>query len=415
MAEPWPVGSKDLSRAIAEPDLLWQARQQPAPVAWTTSTSIIAIAAGLMGIGAVMTVSAAAANTDKPILGWAFWGYPAMRQLVFVAGGLVGMITAARIPYRIWSARQGLFAKILMATAAVLAVAVLIPGIGVEVNGARRWLQLGPQSMGIRFQPSEMMKISLPIFLASWMAVCCDIRRFRRGFLPTVALVGLCVAAVGIEDFGTAALIAAVSGAMLLFAGIRWWHTLLVTLPGVAGFALLLIQSPNRVARITTFLDIWKEPEGSGYQVIQSLCTIASGGWAGQGLGQGFVKGYLPEARNDFIFAVICEELGMIGACAVIALLIALMWQGRKTMLMTRDPMGRLLAFGIILTLGLQAAMNIAVVTVSVPTKGISLPLVSAGGSGAIFLGALTGVLANIARTGPLHSPNPRESGEKRG
>jgi cell division protein FtsW len=138
--------------------------------------------------------------------------------------------------------------------------------------------------------------------------------------------------------------------------------------------------------------------------VIQSLCTIASGGWFGNGLGQGFVKGYLPEARNDFIFAVICEELGMIGATAVIGLLIALMWQGRKTIIRCIDPAGKLMALGIVLTLGLQAAMNIGVVTVSIPTKGISLPLVSAGGSGAIFLGALTGILASIARTGPRTS-----------
>ena len=368
-----------------------------------------------MGIGAVMTVSAAAANTDKPILGWAFWEYPTMRQLVFVAGGLLGMIATAHIPYRIWSARNGLFAKLLMAAAVLLAIVVLIPGIGIEVNGARRWIQFGPQPTGIRFQPSEMMKISLPIFLASWLTVGCDIRRFRRGFLPAIMLIGFCVGAVGIEDFGTAVLIAAVCGAILLFAGAKWWHLAAVTLPGLAAFALLLISSPNRVGRVMTFLDIWRDPEGGGYQAIQSLCTIASGQWAGQGLGQGFVKGYLPEARNDFIFAVICEELGMIGACAVIALLIALMWQGRRTLLATSDPMGRLLALGIILTLGLQATMNIAVVTVSVPTKGISLPLVSAGGSGAIFLGALTGILANIARTGPLHSPNPSGSGEKHG
>jgi cell division protein FtsW len=393
-----------LTRAITEPDLLWQSERPTTVSNWTSSTSIIAIAAGLMGIGAVMTVSAAAANTDKPVLGWAFWEYPAMRQLIFVAGGLLGMIATSRVPYRIWANYRGLLAKMLLAAATLMAVAVLIPGVGIEVNGARRWIQIGPASLGIRFQPSEMMKIALPIFLASWLTIGCEIRRFRRGFVPAVLIAGLSIGLIGLEDFGTAALIAAVSGAMILFAGARWWHAALITLPGMAGFVALLITSPNRIARVTTFLDIWKDPEGSGYQVIQSLCTIASGGWAGRGLGEGFVKGYLPEARNDFIFAVICEELGMIGACGVIGLLIALMWQGRKAMLMTSDPVGRLLAFGITMTLGLQATMNIAVVTVSVPTKGISLPLVSAGGSGAIFLGALAGILANVARTGPLQT-----------
>ena len=131
---------------------------------------------------------------------------------------------------------------------------------------------------------------------------------------------------------------------------------------------------------------------------------IASGGWWGRGLGHGFVKGYLPEARNDFIFAVICEELGMVGAATVILLLVSLMWKSRHVINQCVDPAGRLLAFGIAMMIGLQAAMNIAVVTVSVPTKGISLPLVSAGGSGAIFLGALVGILANIARSSPART-----------
>jgi len=159
-----------------------------------------------------------------------------------------------------------------------------------------------------------------------------------------------------------------------------------------------LVSRPHRLDRLLTFVDIWRDPEGKGYQAVQSLCTIASGGWWGRGLGCGVVKGYLPEARNDFIFAVICEELGMVGAVAVIGLLIALIWQGRGVIHRCIDPMGRLLAFGILATLGLQATMNLAVVTVSVPTKGISLPLVSAGGSGAVLLGGLVGMLANIAR-----------------
>jgi cell division protein FtsW len=151
--------------------------------------------------------------------------------------------------------------------------------------------------------------------------------------------------------------------------------------------------------RLLIFLDIWRDPMGKGYQAIQSLCTIASGGWWGRGLGRGFVKSYLPEARTDFIFAVICEELGIVGAVAVMALFVALIWQGLMVVRRCEDPVGRLLAFGITFILGFQAAMNIAVVTVSVPTKGIALPLVSGGGSGVIFLGALVGVLASIART----------------
>jgi cell division protein FtsW len=295
---------------------------------------------------------------------------------------------------------------------------VYVPGLGVEVNGARRWVQFGPASWGLRFQPSELLKVALPIFLAYWLArgvadrssggkdgaiveEGISIRLFCRGFLPVVAVVGLCVALVGLEDFGTAVLLAAVTGAILLVSGARWLHLLVPTVPAILAFVYLLFTKPHRLDRIYTFLDIWKDPEGSGYQAIQSLCTIASGGWWGRGLGQGFGKGYLPEARNDFIFAVICEELGMVGAAAVIVLLMVLMWKSMGIVNRCLDPAGKLLAFGIAMMIGLQAAMNIAVVTVSVPTKGISLPLVSAGGSGAIFLGALVGILACIARSKP--------------
>ncbi|NLU21566.1 MAG: FtsW/RodA/SpoVE family cell cycle protein, partial [Phycisphaerae bacterium] len=198
-----------------------------------------------------------------------------------------------------------------------------------------------------------------------------------------------------------AAWLAAVGGAMLLAGGALWRHVFLLVLPAVPAFLYLLHSRAHRMKRLTTFLNIWEDPQGDGYQAIQSLCTIASGGWWGRGLGKGFVKGYLPEARSDFIFAVICEELGAGGAFAVIGLLIILLWQGAFIIRRCEDPMGRLLAFAMVLVLGMQATMNIAVVTVSVPTKGISLPLVSAGGTGVIFLGMLVGVLANIARTAP--------------
>ena len=369
--------------------------------------AIVAIAGALMAVGSVMTVSAAAANTDRAILGWAFWEYPAVRQLVFVAGGLCAMLVMMAIPYRLWAAGRGFLSKVVLGIAVLACAAVLVPGVGVEVNGARRWLQFGPSSFGLRLQASELVKIAMPIFLACWLTVGTDIRLFWRGFVPAIGALGLGVGIVGIEDFGTAALIMGVGGCLLVVGGARWLHLSMLVVPTILAFGALLFSKSNRIERLLTFMDIWRDPEGSGYQVIQSLCTIANGGWWGAGVGQGFVKGYLPEARNDFIFAVICEELGVIGAVGVIALLIALIWQGRKSSLYCSDPMGRLLALGITLTIGLQAAMNIAVVTVSVPTKGISLPLVSAGGSGAVFLGAFVGILANIARHADREQATP--------
>ncbi|GMU21014.1 MAG: hypothetical protein AMXMBFR13_11090 [Phycisphaerae bacterium] len=383
----------------------WQTEQAATgpveyPAGRLTATSILAIAAGLMGVGAVMTFSASA-SPDRPLVGWEFWKYPAVRQLVFVAGGMTAMLVTAQLPYRVWAAARGKPGLFLMGFALVCTALVLVPGLGIERKGASRWVRIPPASLGLQFQPSELVKLALPIGLAIWMTLRADVRHFWRGLLPAAGIIGLSVGAVGLEDFGTAALLAVVGGAMLLFGGARWIHVMLMVLPAVPVFGYLLLSRAHRMTRLVSFLDIWADPERTGYQAIQSLCTIASGGWWGRGLGRGFVKGYLPEAHSDFIFAVICEELGMVGAVAVVALLIALLWQGLTVIRRCQDPFGRLLAFALVVTLGIQATMNIAVVTVSMPTKGISLPLVSAGGSGVVFLGALVGVLANIAKTSP--------------
>lgn len=357
------------------------------------STAILAIATGLLGIGAVMTYSATA-GSERSVTLDDWWKSQAIRQLVYVIGGLAAMLIVSRVPYRIWARGRGVPALLLLIAGLGATMLVMVPGLGHEAKGATRWVYIGP----IHFQPSEIMKLALPVFLSVWMAQKVDIRKFWTGFLPAAGVIGLSVGAVGLEDFGTAALLAAVGGVLLLAGGARWLHCFLLVLPAVPAFLFLLHSRAHRIKRLTTFLNIWEDPLGEGYQAIQSLCTIASGGWSGRGLGRGFVKGYLPEAQSDFIFAVICEELGVIGGIAVIGLLFVLLWQGAAVVRRCEDPMGRLLAFAMILVLGIQATMNIAVVTVSVPTKGISLPLVSAGGTGVICLGALVGVLANIAR-----------------
>jgi len=364
------------------------------------SVAIVAVATGLMGIGAIMTFSASAVG-DGPVIGWPIWDYPAMRQLVFLAAALAAMLVMTCVPYRVWGRGGGWPAMVLVACALAASALVLVPGVGLEVNNARRWIQVGPARFGFRIQPSEFLKLAMPVFLAVWMGQRADVRRFLRGFLPAVLVVGVAVGVVGPEDFGTAALLAAVGGAMVMMGGAKWRHLILMILPAGPAFGYLLISRAHRMERLVSFLNIWADPEGTGYQAIQSLCTIASGGWWGRGLGNGFVKDYLPAARTDFIFSVICEELGIFGGIAVIALLFVLLWNGWSALKRSPDAMGRMLAFGIVLTIGLQAVMNIAVVTVSMPTKGIALPLVSAGGSGAVVMGALVGMLANIARSAP--------------
>lgn len=377
----------------------------PEERARATSVWIVAVAGGLMSIGAVMTFSAST-SIDHPLIIWPIWATDAIRQLAFVTVGLIAMLVMTRVPYTLFSAGRGIVALILLLMALGVCCLVFVPGMGVEVKGAVRWLKI--PGTGSRFQPSELVKGALPIFLATWTVYRVEVRKFWTGMLPMVIVTGICAGLIGREDFGTAALLALVAGGMLLVAGAKVWHLFLMVLPALPAFGYLIIDKPHRIDRLKIFLDPFQDASGKGYQVIQSLCTIISGGWWGRGLGNGFVKGYLPEAHNDFIFAVICEELGIVGAIAVIGLFITFLWLGRSVMRQCSDPAGRLLAFGIVLMLGGQAAMNIAVVTASVPTKGIALPLVSAGGSGTVFLGAMVGVLANIARRAGLP---PREKG----
>lgn len=359
------------------------------------SVGILATAGGLMAIGAVITCSASM-RLESALITWPIWESSVARQLVFVAAGLVAMVVASRIPYRWWLAGRGLLPLGLVGFGLILLGLVFVPGIGIERNGARRWIEI--PGAGLTFQPSECLKLFLPMFLASWMAYRLNVRRFWRGLLPVVAVAAVCMGAIGLEDYGTAALLAGVTGCLLLVGGARWGHLFLMAFPAMGAFVYLLLSKPHRVARLMTFLNPWEDPDGKGYQVIQSMCAIANGGWWGCGLGRGFVKDFLPEARNDFVFAVICEELGILGAGAVIGLFVALLWQSRSVIRRCVDPAGRLLALALAMMIGLQATMNIAVVTACVPTKGISLPLVSAGGSGVVFLGVLVGVLASVAR-----------------
>jgi cell division protein FtsW len=216
--------------------------------------------------------------------------------------------------------------------------------------------------------------------------------------LPICCVVGLVVGLVIIEDFGTAALIALLSFFVLLIGGANWKH-LIAPLPVAAvGFVLAIITSPTRVTRILAFLHPDQWTAGANYQASQSLIAIGSGGLLGKGLGMGVCKyGHLPEDTTDFIFSIICEEMGLVGALVVIALFIIFVILGLKVILRCNDPFGRLLATSIVLAVGIQAALNIGVVTVVLPTKGLPLPFVSAGGTSMLLSAAAVGVLLNIA------------------
>lgn len=283
-------------------------------------------------------------------------------------------------------------------------VAVHIPGVGKEVNGARRWIDLGP----IGFQPSEIAKWGIPVLLAWW---CCvreaELPSFRRGFLMPLIGVSLVCLGIAAEDLGTAVLIMGASLIVLLAAGVRLLHIAALAPLALAAIGALIWLSPYRVNRILAYLDPYADSQGIGYHVVQSMGAISGGGLGGRGLGNSVQKfGYLPEGTTDFIYAIIVEETGVLGA-AFVTMLFAVVLLCAISVLGQRDESGsmglgrfsRLLGLGIVATLALQALINIAVVTGLAPTKGIALPLISRGGTGWMLTAFSLGLLIGMDRT----------------
>ncbi len=367
--------------------------------------SLILIAGMLISVGLVM-VGSATASLDRPLLSPQVWTTPFGRQAIFTLIGLAIMLLAARagIPLLASASIRARLPKVLFLLTVALLAAALVPGLADPHRGSNRWLHFGPLGIDIGFQPSELAKLSLMAFLASLLGERnADPRSFLRSFLPASLAIGVCVALVGKENFGTAALLACAAGAVLFVAGCRLHHLLLIVGLGAAGLTFLLFAAPYRLARIAAYRDFWGDPQGDGYQPLQSLVTIASGGWWGTGLGTGVQKyGYLPESHTDFVFAVLCEELGIFGGVLVILLFCAFVWLGVRTMLVAATRFERILAFGLTFVIALQAAMNIAVVTVMTPTTGVPLPMLSAGGSGMFTVCTAVGLLAAIAARGSL-------------
>ena len=362
--------------------------------------AILLATCALMAIGIVM-VASASASLDRPLFGTGMWRTVFGRQLVFVVGALVLLGLTAKLarPLLSWRPVRWILPLGVFVVVAVALLATLLPGVGVERGGSQRWLALGPASWGLGFQPSELAKLALIGLLAAWFARRGhDPRSLLSGFLPGAACVGFSVALVGLADFGTAALIGVVGALMLFTAGCRWQYLAVLAVLGMAGAAALVWAAPYRVQRLTAFNHLWEDPQGKGYHAVQSLTTIASGGWTGTGLGAGVQKyGYVPESRTDFIFSVLCEETGVLGGLVVLGLYSVLVWAGLRVVQHACSRFERLLAFGITATVGLQAVMHVAVVTVVAPTTGISLPLVSAGGTGVVTFAVALGLLAAMA------------------
>jgi cell division protein FtsW len=329
------------------------------------------------------------------------------RSAILAVLALAGMWAASRVDLEKWFARQGAWSPVPWILGASILGLLLthVPGIGREVNGASRWI--GPAWLG--FQPSELAKWGL-LGVAAWFCVYHRDRltSFKRGFVPAFSVLLLIVGLIAVEDLGTAALLFTTCVVVLLVGGMKWWHIGLIVPVGLLGAAAAIITSPYRVNRLIAYQNPWQDPEGIGYHIIQSMSAIAGGGLAGHGLGNGLQKfGYLPEDTTDFIFAIICEELGIVGAFAVVALFAMLLWCGLS--IVTRGahraeadrivpPLSRLFGLGILLTIGLQALINLLVVTGLAPTKGIALPFLSSGGSGWVATGISVGLLLSIDR-----------------
>ncbi len=294
-----------------------------------------------------------------------------------------------------------------------LVALTFVPGLGKSVNGSSRWLWVGPLS----FQPSELMKWTLVLAIAWWCARRAGVmHRFFHGLVPPLLLIGLGAGMVLIEDLGTGVLIGAVALAMLVAGGAKWWQVGLLVPPGVGLVVAAIMTSPYRVKRLLAFLDPWADPQGIGYHPIQSLLAFAHGGVTGTGLGNGVRKYHLPEDTTDFIFPIVAEELGLAGAALVVGLLLVILWVGLAIVTECKDAFSRLVGLGVLLTIGAQAVMNIAVVTVVVPTKGIALPLLSAGGTGWVMTGFMLGLVASLDHAAALENTDGeyRQDAKKR-
>jgi len=362
---------------------------------------IIVISITLLMLGVVMVNSAGMQVSSEALTFMdMFMSRPTM--LAFFAIG--AMFIGSRFPLR-WLNLKLFSVPIiycLIPLSVILLLLVYAPSVGKEVNNSKRWVEFG----GFNFQPSEVAKWAMVAVVAWWSASHLDsMKLYRKGFIPPIVGIGAITAIIGVEDLGTAVLLFTVTCFILLAAGSKMWHFATFVPVALGGFYLAVFRSDYRMARLNTFLDPFQDPEKDGYHILQSLSAISEGGLSGLGLGNGIHKfGYLPEDTTDFIFSVICEELGLFGALAVVSLYIGLAVLGIHVVKKARTAFYQLFALGIVVTIGLQASINVLVVTALVPTKGIALPLLSNGGTGWLLTAFCIGLIDAIDRNASASS-----------
>ena len=340
----------------------------------------------------LLILSSASAHFSDSI-----YGNPSIifnRQFFYFILGIIGLFACFLVPLNFWSSYDRLF----ITFGILLLFLVFIPGIGVEVNGANRWIRIA----GFGLQPSEIMK-----FLSILYISCYSVRRIKEiqthwlGFFRPALIIVSIISIILIQpDLGSSAVIFISVLGVLFVAGVKIQQFLVVALLGVIAITMMIIFVPWRWERIISFIDPWSDPWGSGYQLTLSLMSIGRGDWFGVGLGQGLMKmGYLPDAHTDFIFSVIVEEMGILGGFAIISLLFGLSFRiffiGRESLL-RKNFFGFYFSFGVGLLLGLHTFINVGVSSGLLPTKGLTLPLISGGGTNLIIVCLMIGLILRI-------------------
>lgn len=371
--------------------------------------SLLAVVLILLAIGLAMVYSSSGIRALDAL---AEPRYFLIQQSIWAVVGLALMVVFARLDYH----RYRAIALPVLIISIVLLVIVLVPGIGTRVGGASRWLRAGP----IGVQPAELAKIALILYLAFWFATRSGMVGRWSVTLPFIGITSLIVGLIVLEpDLGTAVVVVAIALSMYFVAGARLVSFAALATLAVVAVAALAVAQPYRLQRVLTFLDPWADPRGAGFQTIQSLYGLVLGGTFGEGLGAGKEKfGYLPAAYTDSIFAVLGNELGLIGTLSVVLLFLILGFKGIRIALRAPDTEGALLAAGITAGLGFQGWLNMAVVASLVPMTGITLPFISYGGSSLCVSLIAVGILLNVGRQGadPARAiAGPRVPGPARG
>lgn len=351
---------------------------------------LLIVVFALLGAGIVMVFSASEVTALNDFNDSYYF---LKRQVLWALVGIPAMFFMANYDYH----KLKKIAFPLLIITCISLPMVFIPGVGIEKNGSHRWINLGIST----FQPSELAKLAIIIFLASSLSSNKDIlKSFFKGLLPYLFIIGVLCGLVFIQKHLSSTVIIFLVGMIILFvAGAKIYHMIGLGLAGIIGVIAAILVEPYRFDRFKAFLDPWAYKSEEGYQVCQSLMAIGSGSWFGLGLGASKQKQlYIPEPHNDFVFSIIGEELGLLGAAVVLLLFLIFIWKGIKIAVHSPDMLGSLSAVGITSLIALQVVINVGVVTSSIPATGQPLPFFSAGGTSLVFLLAGVGILLNISK-----------------